>query len=206
MKDNKTIAGETGTSLSLSSITGNTTGTYQAQLIGDGEAANTVLAHLIVRPATNHPLVNLSTRASLSPASPEVTIGFVVPERINSDYLPKALLLRAVGPGLAGMDVPQPLPDPRVRIYDSEGVDITPIYAFAELIYNDGSTPRSRYYQRVVAASVGAFSVPVPTLETPVVLDYAEIITLPSGVYTMVVDSLQNLSGEVVVAIHEIGL
>ncbi len=209
LKNGEVIAGETDATLVLPAVTAADSGSYQARLTGDDTAATTVLAHLVVRPAPNHPLTNISTRARISPESPEIIVGFVVPERLsNAEYLPKGLLLRAVGPALANLGVPNPLPDPTVQVFTADGQDVTPAYGFATVIYEDGSTPETRYYQRVAeaAATVGAFPVPVPTREIPDVPDYAELAGLPAGAYTLVVRSAAGQSGNVLVEVYQVGL
>ena len=64
----------------------------------------------------------------------------------------------------------------------------------------------SRYYEQVAAAAqnVGAFPIPLPGPESPPVSEYADLVSLPPGIYTIVVESDGGLSGDVLVEIYEI--
>lgn len=195
-------------SLILPAITSADSGSYRATFTGDGQSTGTVLAHILVQPGTNTPLVNISTRATISPANRQVVVGFSIPRKIDSDYLGKRLLIRAVGETLQTFDVANPLADPVLRIYDADGNDVTPIHVFPQVINEDGSTPESEYFEQVTeaAAAVGAFAVPVPSPESPPITEYADLVTLFPGTYTVVVTSAGGQTGEVLVEVYEVGL
>jgi|GEM_PF-1183054 len=195
-------------SLVLPAVTTADSASYRATFTGDGTTTGTVFAHILVHPGINHPLVNISTRATISPANPQVVVGFSIPQKITSENLGKGLLIRAVGETLAQFDITNPLPDPILRIFDSAGNDVTPIHVFPTVIYDDGTTPESRYYDTVSSAAVaaGAFAVPVLSQESPPITEYSDLVTLSSGTYTVVVTSAGGQTGEVLVEVYSIGL
>jgi hypothetical protein len=201
-------AGVPAGTLILPAVTSAASGSYRATFTGDGTATGTVVAYIIVHPGINHPLTNISTRATISPANPQVIVGFSIPENIESEYLEKRLLIRAVGQTLSDFGVENPLLDPMVRIFDADGNDVTPDHIFAAVIYEDGTTPESHYYGQVAAAAaaVGAFYVPVPTPESPPITDYSDLVSLPPGTYTVVVTSDGGQTGDVLVEVYEVGL
>lgn len=196
----------TGSELVLTEIKVADSGSYRATVVTAGEEKNSAVAQLLVGAGNNHPLVNISTRGAIGPSNPQMIVGFSVPERMAAYYLPKTLLLRAVGPALADLDVVDPLPDPVVHVYDAEGNDVTPVYAFAQIVYDDGSTEESRHYARIAdtAAAIGAFPIPVPTAESPTVPDYSQITAFAPGTYTFVVSSASGASGTVLAEIYEV--
>ena len=139
--------------LRLSHVTSADTGSYRATLTGDGNETGTVIAHVLVQPGLNHPLKNVSTRGTIGQENPQVIVGFSIPQKIASEHRPKNLLIRAVGDTLEGFGVINPLPDPAVHIYDAQGNDVTPSRVFTAVVYGDGTTPQSRYYEHVAAAA-----------------------------------------------------
>lgn len=210
-KNGESIAVANGSpphSLVLPSVTNLDSGSYRATFTGDGEDAGTVFAHVLVHPGLNHPLTNISTRATIGPENPQVIVGFSIPQKIEAEYRPKKLLVRAIGESLQDYGVNNPLPDPTLRIFDADGNDVSPAQIFITVVYDDGTTPRSRYYESVASAanSVGAFPVPVPGPESPLVSEYSELAELPPGAYTIVVTSAGGQSGDVLVEVYEVGL
>ncbi|MBT5900928.1 MAG: hypothetical protein HOH58_02325 [Opitutaceae bacterium] len=191
--------------LRLSNITSADTGSYRATLTGDGNETGTVFAHVLVQPGLNHPLTNVSTRGTIGPENPQVIVGFSIPQKIASEHRPKTLLIRAVGDTLQDFGVSHPLPDPEVHIFDAEGNDLTPAGIFPAVVYDDGTTPRSRYYERVATAAqvAGAFPVPVPGPESPPISEFSELVSLAAGPYTVVVTSAGGQSGEVLVEVYD---
>ena len=198
--------GETSANLVIPATTSDDNGSYRATFTSDGEAAGTVPAHIIVSHGLNHPLVNISTRVTISSASPRAIVGFVVPEKISSDYLPKTFLIRGIGPSLVDYGVTDPLPDPLIQVFDAEGNDVTPAWAFAQIVYDDGTTPESHYYTSVAAAAqaVGAFPIPVPGPENPPIAEFAELAAFAPGSYTVVLSSDGGQSGEALIEVYNI--
>jgi hypothetical protein len=125
----------------------------------------------------------------------------------------KQLLIRAVGPKLADLGVPSPLPDPTMTIYrtryDGQPNDVVAI------IDDWKEQPEQANGADVAAinaamATAGAF--PLEPTETfqgrPFMTDdtssAAALVTLDVGVYTVQVSSADDGVGEVLVEVYEI--
>ena len=167
-------------------------GTAVATISGNVDAPTTTVAGTIAVP--NQPVVNfaglaattvrtdrlanLSSRARIGPAAERTLItGFVV-----GGNAPKRVLLRAVGPALAGFGVTGALANPRLQLFDATGKLV---------LENDdwsGTDTAAAF------AQVGAFALAAGTR------DAALLTTLAPGAYTMhVLDG-----GETGVALAEI--
>jgi hypothetical protein len=163
-----------------------------AQMSAAAEAARTI--------------VNVSARVALG-EDEIVTPGFVV---LGES---KQLLIRAVGPKLADLGVPSPLPDPTMTIYrtryDGQPNDVVAI------IDDWKEQPEQANGADVAAinaamATAGAF--PLEPTETfqgrPFMTDdtssAAALVTLDVGVYTVQVSSADDGVGEVLVEVYEI--
>jgi hypothetical protein len=118
---------------------------------------------------------NVSTRGFVS--STQTFIGGFVIE----GTAPRTVLIRADGPTLASFNVPSPLPDPVLTVFDNKGNVIAT---------NSGWTTNSSPSAISVAAlAVGAFALPNPSLDSVLLL------TLPPGAYTAQVTSAKGNSG-----------
>jgi hypothetical protein len=146
-------------------------------------------------------IVNVSARVDLG-ESEIVTPGFVV---LGES---KQLLIRAVGPKLADLGVPSPLPDPTMTIYrtryDGQPNDVV-------AIINDWKADGADVAAiNAAMATAGAF--PLEPTETfqgrPFMTDdtssAAALVTLDVGVYTVQVSSADEGVGEVLVEVYEI--
>ncbi|MBT3483511.1 MAG: leucine-rich repeat domain-containing protein, partial [Opitutales bacterium] len=151
-------------------------------------------------------IVNVSARVNLG-AEETVIPGFVV---LGES---KQLLIRAIGPKLADLGVPSPLPDPTMTIYrtryDGQPNDVVAI------IDDWKEQPEQADGADVAAinaamATAGAFPLepvadfqgnPLPTDDTK---SAATLITLSVGVYTVVVTSADGGEGDVLVEAYEI--
>ena len=146
-------------------------------------------------------IVNVSARVNLG-AEETVIPGFVV---LGES---KQLLIRAVGPKLADLNVPSPLPDPTMTIYrtryDGQPNDVV---AIIDDWKADGADVAAI---NAAMATAGAFPLepvadfqgnPLPTDDTK---SAATLITLSTGVYTVVVTSADGGQGEVLVEVYEI--
>jgi hypothetical protein len=151
-------------------------------------------------------IVNVSARVALGEGE-LVTPGFVV---LGES---KQLLIRAVGPKLADLGVPSPLPDPTMTIYrtryDGQPNDVVAI------IDDWKEQPEQANGVDVAAinaafATAGAF--PLEPTETfqgrPFMTDdtssAAALVTLDVGVYTVQVSSADDGVGEVLVEVYEV--
>ncbi|MCC5023270.1 MAG: hypothetical protein J6386_10990 [Candidatus Synoicihabitans palmerolidicus] len=74
-------------------------------------------------PDSAQPLINSSTRTTLTADNPRMIVGFTVPSNPDPDrpFYPKSLLIRAIGQGLSQFDVANPLLDPVVQVFDAAG-------------------------------------------------------------------------------------
>ena len=151
-------------------------------------------------------IVNVSARVNIG-AGETVIPGFVV---LGES---KQLLIRAVGPKLADLGVPSPLPDPTMTIYrtryDGQPNDVVAI------IDDWREQPEQADGADVAAinaamATAGAFPLepvadfqgnPLPTDDTK---SAATLLTLSVGVYTVVVTSADGGEGDVLVEAYEI--
>jgi hypothetical protein len=129
-------------------------------------------------PQPGPPLINISTRATLG-AGQVLTAGFVVGGNIQ-----RRVLVRAVGPGLATLGVPGSMADPSVTVFRG----ITPL---PNATNNDwgGSAALTAAF-----ASVGAFPLPVASL------DAAILLPLTPGNYSAQVRGTG--AGEVIVEVY----
>lgn len=71
-------------------------------------------------------------------------------------------MIRVVGPSLEDFGVKESLPDPTMVLVNTKSGH-TPGVGFPAIVYSDGSTPESHYYDWVgkVPAAVGAFPIPL---------------------------------------------
>jgi len=131
-------------------------------------------------------LVNLSTRAELRPGSPVFGAGFVI-----APGQARRVLLRAIGPALAGFGVERPLPDPVLTMFDGAGASIG-----SNQGWGTGTTPTE-----MIAAfrSSGAFP-----LADPSGLDSALLLELSPGAYTAQVASVGGNFGTLLFEIYDL--
>jgi hypothetical protein len=146
-------------------------------------------------------IVNVSARVNIG-AGETVIPGFVV---LGES---KQLLIRAIGPKLADLGVPSPLPDPTMTIYrtryDGQPNDVV---AIIDDWKADGADVAAI---NAAMATAGAFPLepvadfqgnPLPTDDTK---SAATLITLSTGVYTVVVTSADGGEGDVLVEAYEV--
>lgn len=111
----------------------------------------------------NDRLINLSTRARIGPSQSRTLItGFVI-----GGGEPKTVLVRAVGPGLAGFGLGTPIPNPRLHLYNAAG----------QLVLQNEDWSGSDTAEAI--ARTGAFGL------APGSRDAALVTTLEPGSYTM---------------------
>lgn len=111
-------------------------------------------------------LINISTRGWIEPGTEPLIGGFIVEAR------PRRVLIRGVGPGLAGLGVPAPLPDPAIAIFRHGEKD-----PFA--LNDDWGTHVDAEAIAEVTAAIGAFPLAVDSA------DAAHLVELPAGAYTV---------------------
>ena len=130
-------------------------------------------------------LVNLSVRTQAGTGASAVITGFVI-EGVDA----KQVLLRAIGPALAGFGIEGVLGNPRLSLYDNSG---------AKLYTNDdwGSFPSPTQLARATSLA-GAFSLGNSTR------DAAAVLWLVPGSYTLEVTGADARPGVVVAEVYEV--
>lgn len=181
-------------------------GIYRAEFDGSSFFSSTSPTLIHVGTADRHRLVNMSSRATLSPFAPTTTVGFVIEPPLAGSFQGREVLIRVIGPSLGEYDVDHPLPDPVMALRNIQsGGDIG--IGFPAVVYEDGTTPESRYYDRIreISATVGAFPIRLPDPQSDEPTDQAMLLSLSGGAYTVTVNSASGQSGDVLVEIYEVG-
>ena len=129
-------------------------------------------------------LVNLSARARGEGGERTFTAGFVV-----SGTLPKAVLIRGVGPALGSFGVADAMADPQVVLY-REGVEVA-----RNGDWGSGDDPAG---VAATAAAVGAFAL------APGSRDAALLVNLYSGAYTVEIAPQIGSGGQVLAEVYEV--
>ena len=160
--------------------------------MGTGTATSGVaLVEVYEADATPSTLVNLSCRARVGTGADVLAAGFVI-----RGTAPRRLLIRGVGPTLAGFGVAGTLADPKLEIIRQGET--------SPLATNDNwSTPVSPLTSgaaelNAAFTSVGAFALTTNSR------DAALIVTLPPGTYTAQVSGLNNTVGVAIVEVYDL--
>lgn len=146
-------------------------------------------------------IVNVSARVDLGPEG-LVTPGFTVLGQ------QKKMLIRAVGPKLADLDVESPLPNPTMTIYKARWDGNPPDLV---KVIDDWKSDNDNVAE-IVSAMDAAGAFPLEPTETfqgrPFMTDdstsAAALLTLDIGVYTVQVKSADDGIGEVLVEVYEV--
>lgn len=190
LKGGVAIPGATAASYTLNAVGPGDMGFYAVTATSGTASTTSPVAVLTVASTATSRLVNVSTRGSASAAEP-LTPGFVVRGAGT-----KNVIVRAVGPTLAGFGVTGAMPDPRM--------DVIPLGQSTAVLSNDdwGSAPAAQVtalQQR--SADVGAF--PLPTGSR----DAAALASLPlaasSGYTVSVAPSGTTAAGVVVAEVYD---
>ena len=169
-----------------------TPGAYTAQVSGVNGVTGTALVELYdvdsPTPFSSQKVMNISTRAIVSPGQGQLIAGFVV-----NGSTSKKLLIRAVGPTLAAspFNVPGVLADPFLRlIRNSDSLVVRE---------NDNwGTGNDVSLVNAAAVSTGAFAL------APGSKDAVILITLPPGSYSALVSGNNSTSGVALVEVYEV--
>lgn len=196
-KDGERLAAS-GRTLRIAAASESDNGVYTAQLKREVEPA-VLFASLLERirlhvdDAADGKLINVSTRATISPANSSLTVGFVVDSESSPGQAATHLLIRAVGPGLVDFGVTNPLAQPVVTLFDGGGRRI----AWPEVYI-----PEWNPYElaHAVAPRVGASPLRRDRR------DFAILQTLPAGIYTAQITSGDRGQGDVVFEVYEVPL
>lgn len=161
-------------------------GTRTVHLTGVGGAGGVALAEIY---AVSVPgaarLAGISARNVSGAGSDVLTAGFVI-----EGNTPVTLLIRGVGPALAGYGVSGAMADPVVKVFDA---------ARREVVRNDNwADALDADLVAAAAAQVGDFALPVGR-------DAALLRTLPAGLYTVQVGAADGAtSGVALIEVYEV--
>jgi outer membrane protein assembly factor BamB/subtilisin family serine protease len=158
-KDGVAIPGATTAVITIGTVSAATAGSYTVAIIGPASSIMSVPAVVTVEPPNPGRLVNLSVRTAAGTGAQTLTVGFVV-----AGAQEKTVLLRAIGPALAGFGVAGALADPRLELFAGPAL----------LAANDNWPAAAA----TAFAGTGAFVLPAGSL------DAALVRPLPAGGYT----------------------
>lgn len=153
-------------------------GPHTAQILGAG--AGIVLVEVYDAGTGTARLANVSARNHVGTGDNILIAGLVI-----GGTAAKTLLIRGVGPTLAGFGVEGALVDPKLEIFNSANVRVAENDNWSASI---GS----------VFSSVGAFGLGAGSR------DAALLITLPPGLYTAQLSGVANGTGEALVEVYEV--
>ncbi len=164
-------------------------GQYSAFAGGAANGTGVALVELYdVTGGTDTRLANIATRGFVGTGGDVLISGFVV-----SSEGSKTLLIRAVGPTLAGFGVSGALADPSLTVF---GRAAGATADSALLTNNDWGTNAGAANTAAVAARVGAFALANGSK------DAAVVVTLPPGAYTVQASGVGNTTGTALVEIY----
>jgi sugar lactone lactonase YvrE len=148
--------------------------TYTAQVTGAGNTTGPALVEIYDDSVSNAnaTLVNISSRANVTPAAP-LTVGFVL-----SGTTSTTLVIRGIGPALSAFGITNPLPAPTLKIFDVNGN-----------LINSNTGWGSTSALATAFLKVGAFTLPTGSA------DSALIVSLAPGNYTAQISSSDGNSG-----------
>ena len=167
-------------------------GGYTAQVSGAGTATGVVLAEIydatptLAFTATTPRLINISARTLVGTGGNILIAGFVI-----GGTSAKQVMLRAIGPTLAGFGVTGVLADPRLELFQNTGT--TAISA------NDNWGQAANASEIAAAAArVGAFALPLESR------DAVLLVSLPPGSYTVQITGIGTTTGVALVEVYEL--
>ncbi len=159
-------------------------GSYSAHLVANsGQGIALVEGYDTGTGTPTAQISNISTRSVAGTGAAVLTIGFGI-----SGDTPKTVLIRAVGPTLAGFGVTGALANPQLRLFSTRG---------NELGYNDDWFTTAGWAPAFT--SVGAFSLGNTTTRDAVLL-----VNLPPGSYTAQASGVGNTSGVALIEVYDV--
>ena len=138
-------------------------------------------------------LVNMSVRANVGAGTNGLIAGFVMVGGPSGS--PGTVLLRAMGPGLAGMGMSGAMPGPTMSLFDANSRPIASNSGWSNGPMMAAGAGASTTRAGMVPASMGIMARVGAFPPTPGSADCAMVATLPAGAYTVVVSGLPDSSG-----------
>ena len=180
-------------------------GYYHATFDGHPAHRSTSSRQIIIGIADRSRLVNMSSRVTISPATPSTSLGFVIAPRAAPSFQGQEVLMRVVGPSLADFGIANPLLDPELTLRSVKTGDVVTL-GFPQIVYEDGTTPQSHYLDRVsgVSAAVGAFPIPLSQALSSHPSDRVLLTNLSAGAYTLTASSKSGATGDVLLEVYEV--
>src|SRR5438105_4342575 len=155
-------------------------GAYTAVVTGNGSTPGISLVELYdLEPLSNSKLANMSTRGPVGVADNVLISGFIV-----GDVESATVIVRALGPSLASFGVSNPLTDPILTIYDSNG---------SAIASNDNWQD-----------DINAIDVQKNKLAPPNALDSAIALHLAAGRYTAIVRGVNGAIGNALAEFYDL--
>lgn len=184
-KNGSQLAATTPT-IEIASATAADSGFYRADFTtSPASSLYAIPVYIRVEEPLGQRTLNLSTRATVSPAAPFFISGFVVSPQAGDTKELKYMLIRAVGPTLANYGVPNVLADPVIKVFAADGTEIpAPV----------GTGPATAF----VTAQVGAFPLPAGSK------DLSALYALPQGSYSVRVSSASGATGTVLLELYDV--
>ena len=128
-------------------------------------------------------LGNISARNYVGTGSGTLTMGFTI-----DGTAPKRVLIRGIGPALAAFGVTGVLSDPKIELYNANGQLIATNDDWGTA---DVATLRSTFQ------TTSAFNLPDATSK-----DAALLVSLPPGVYSVILSGVSGQTGEALVELY----
>lgn len=158
-------------------------GAYTAVVRGNNNATGVALIELYdLSPVASAKLANISTRAFVSTGNDIVIAGFILGNHTGIDRI----VVRGIGPSLAGFGVPDVLANPTLELRNSDG---------ALVIANNDWQDDPAQAAELIAAGLA----PTDPLESGIAA------TLPPGLYTALLAGFNNGTGNGVVEVYDRG-
>jgi hypothetical protein len=156
-------------------------GAYTAVVSGNNGSQGVSLAEVyeIYSPGLNSRLTNVSGRGFVGTGDNVLISGFII-----GDVGSGTVVVRALGPSLGPRGVSQPLSDPVLKIFDSDG---------SLIATNDNWQDDSN-----------AIYVRRNGLQPPNALDSAIVLHLPAGSYTAIVSGVNGATGNALVEVYDL--
>jgi sugar lactone lactonase YvrE len=165
-------------------------GVYTAQVTSTGNPGVALIEAYDADPGTpDGRFVAVSARAQAGTGSGTLTVGFAL-----TGDIPRKLLIRAVGPALAGFGVTGVLADPQLSLYSSSTSGSTLIAS------NDNWSSDPSVAAQLAAAALQVQDFPLPVNS----LDAALLVTLPPGTYTAQVVGANGGTGVALIEVYDV--